>query len=90
MSRMGMDVTQIEGIGKNLTNQSQQIENVMGQVEGLINQAMGAWEGADAQRFQQEWNSTHKPHLRNAATALQAMGQTAARQASEQRQVSGN
>lgn len=90
MARMGMDVDLVESIGGRLKNESQSIENTMRQIESLISQAMGAWEGQDASRFQDEWNSQHRPNLQNAAQAILNLGTTALRNASQQRDVSNS
>ena len=89
MARMGMDPDVVERIGTQLKSQAQQIESVIHAIEGLIGEARAAWEGPDAQQFNDWWNSQHRPALTNAQQAIDGLGQSAMNNAADQRAVSG-
>ena len=43
MARLGMDVDVVEGLGRQLKSQAQQIQSVISQIENLVNQAVSSW-----------------------------------------------
>ena len=53
MARLGMDVDVVEGLGRQLKSQAQQIQSVISQIENLVNQAVSSWDGKDSQDFHQ-------------------------------------
>lgn len=90
MAFVGMDVEQVKGIGNSLNLQADSIGNVIAQIEALIGQAAGAWQGTDATQFQDWWNSQHKPALLQAQEAIAGLGQSAINNASAQESASGS
>jgi uncharacterized protein YukE len=88
MAFEGMDVDAVETIAKQLQHQADQIHSVISTVDGLINQAEGAWKGGDATQFRDWWTSQHRPALTQAGEAVRGLGQSAMNNASEQRTVS--
>jgi uncharacterized protein YukE len=88
MARLGMDVEVVEGLGRQLKSQAQQIQSVTAQIEGLVNQASAVWDGSDAQDFRQWWVAEHKPKLINLQQAIDGLGTSAINNAQEQRQAS--
>lgn len=89
MTRMGMDVEVVEGLGGQLKGQAQQIHGVIVQIESLVNQAIANWDGKDAQEFGHWWSGEHKPQLLRLQHMIDGLGSAALNNASEQRQVSG-
>lgn len=88
MALVGMDVEQVRGLAKQLDQQAQEIQNVIGQIDKLIGQLMGAWQGKDANDFHDWWNSQHKPALAKAQEAIHGLSVSANNNAQEQEQVS--
>ena len=89
MARLGMDVDEVERISGQLGQQHGNLEQLINQVTTLVNSAVAAWDGQDAQHFQTTWNSQYKPNLTQASQAIQELSETAKRNAQEQREVSG-
>ena len=89
MARMGMDVDQVEAIGRQLQQLAGQILALEGQVNGKVHSLSGIWDGPDAQKFVNVWWPQHQKSLKAAAEAVKGLGQSALNQASEQRGVSG-
>ncbi len=90
MARMGMDVDLVDGIGKQLKQQAHAIETLIRTIEGLINNAVHAWDGNDSRQFHDWWVSQHRPALTNIAHAIDGLGTSAINNANEQRSVSGH
>lgn len=88
MAMIGMDVEAIRNIGGQLQGQADAIDGVIGQIESLIGQAIGAWQGNDATQFQDWWNSQHKPALMAAREAIAGLGQSAMNNAAAQEDAS--
>ena len=63
MTRLGMDVDVVEGLGRQLKGQAHQLQGVVTQIESLVNQSSTAWDGKDSQDFRQWWLGEHKPKL---------------------------
>lgn len=45
MTRLGMDVDVVEGLGRQLKGQAHQLQGVVTQIESLVNQSSTAWDG---------------------------------------------
>ncbi len=88
MTRMGMDVDVVEGIGRQLKGQAQQISGVISQIESLVNQAVSHWDGKDAHDFRSLWSGEHKPKMFNLQHMIEDLGNAALNNVNEQRQVS--
>ena len=90
MAMIGMDVEVVRGIGTRLQAQGQTLDGVVQQIDALINEAIGAWQGTDATQFQEWWTSQHKPALMQASEAIKGLGQSATNNAAAQEQASGS
>ncbi|GAA4076061.1 WXG100 family type VII secretion target [Nocardioides kongjuensis] len=90
MTRMGMDPDLVENIGNRLKTQAGQIQQAIHDIDGLVNEAMAAWEGKDAQDFHGWWTQQHRGALTSAQHAIDGLGTSAINNAHEQRQVSGH
>ncbi|HRV69137.1 MAG TPA: WXG100 family type VII secretion target [Marmoricola sp.] len=88
MAQVGMDVDLVRGIGNQLKNKANDIETIITQIDNLINQAIGAWQGNDANQFRDWWNQQHRPAMSRAAEAVEGLGQSAMNNADEQEGVS--
>lgn len=90
MARMGMDVDAVEGVSKQLKSQAQQIGTLVASIDKIVNGLHGIWDGKDAETFVNSWWPQHKKELLNAQTAIDGLGNSAANNAREQRDVSGH
>jgi uncharacterized protein YukE len=88
MGFQGMDITEVNSVGRGLQSESAQLGTLMASVTAAVNRASGSWKGADARAFAATWQSTHLPVLRNIQSALDSLGATAIREAAEQSRVS--
>lgn len=87
---LGMDPDQIEAVGRNLNNQSDQLRSVISAVDHLIHQVEGAWKGNDATQFIDSWRSHYKSPMMQAVQQLHDLGMAANKNAADQRNVSGH
>jgi uncharacterized protein YukE len=88
MSMVGMNIGDVRNIGNQLKHQADEIVNAMTQIDGLIQQALGAWQGPDATQFHDWWVQQHKPALHNVSEAVRGLGQSALNNAQEQEDIS--
>lgn len=88
MAQLGADVEQMDQLSRRFQEAGAQIRDVMQQVESQLQSTW--WEGNDANRFRDEWNGSYRSQLTQISERLAEAGSTVARQASEQRQASGN
>ncbi|MBK6301304.1 MAG: CHAP domain-containing protein [Actinomycetales bacterium] len=89
MTRLGMDVDVVEGLGRQLKGQAHQLQGVVTQIESLVNQSSTAWDGKDSQDFRQWWRGEHKPKLVSLQQMIDGLGTSALNNAQEQRGTSG-
>lgn len=87
MAVFGADVEQLEQLGRKFDEESQQLKQAISVVANQLGQTW--WQGPDADKFRQEWDSTHKAALARLAEGLQQAAQQVKKQAGEQRRVSG-
>jgi len=85
----GMDVAEVDSIGHQLQGQADEIEKVIGRINGLVAQLQGVWHGKDAQDFEGWWHNQHQPALRAAHDAIHGLGQSAINNARDQQAASG-
>lgn len=85
----GMNVDQVENLGRQLQGKGDEIDALMNAINGLIDQLQADWKGQDATEFKGWWDQTHRPGLIALRDAIKGLGQSALNNASEQRQVSG-
>jgi uncharacterized protein YukE len=84
----GLDVDVVQQQGKALKAQAQQLESIIGNINGLVSNLVQVWNGPDAQRFEGWWHQQHRPALSNASHAIDGLGQSALNNASEQSHAS--
>lgn len=86
MAQLGADVEQLEILGRRFDEEAQKIESAA----SVINSQVLAtwWQGPDAERFRNEWQSTDMSVLRQVVQRLQAAANDCRIQANQQRQVS--
>lgn len=89
MTQWGMNPAVVEQISRELDAEAARIEGVLADVRSQVNNATGAWDGRDATRFENSWNSDHQPALRAAVEMMRQMARCAASNAAEQRRISG-
>lgn len=87
MAVFGADVEQLEQLGRKFDEESQKIKQAISTVASQMGNTW--WQGPDANKFREEWESTHRSALTRMAEALQQAAQQVKKQASEQRRVSG-
>lgn len=88
MAQLGMDVDVVESVGKQLCTKAGQLKAITAAVDGLIFLAGGNWWGGIARQFVSDWRTVHKPAMVALATAAEALGKAALRNAKEQRSAS--
>lgn len=89
MAFVGMDVDAVEGVGRSLQSQAEQLEQLVARIDSLVSRLPGVWEGRDSTAFVSEWWPRHKSELRSAGDAVRGLGDSALANASEQRSASG-
>ncbi len=90
MARLGMDVDEVESVGRGLKSQSHNLQGLISQIDSLVQQAISVWDGNDAHEFHGWWTSQHKPALTTAMHAIDGLGQAALNNATAQREVSSH
>jgi uncharacterized protein YukE len=88
MARMGMDVDQVEQAGRQLKTQAGKIDALIKEINGVVTGLASVWDGADAQRFVNDWWPKHRQALVAAQHEIDGLGQSALNNATEQRGVS--
>ena len=86
MAQLGADVEQLEMLGRKFDEESQKIEATISAISSQI--AGTWWQGADADRFRNQWESADTSSLRQVVQRLQAAANDCRNQANQQRQVS--
>lgn len=82
----GMNVEEVEVLGRRLQNVAQDFERWAQDLERLV---LGvAWAGPDADMFKRSWWPQHRGRLKTVTEDLHGFGQSAINNASEQRRVS--
>lgn len=89
MAFVGMDLEEVRGLADRLALQGQQLQSVVGQVDGSIDQASYHWPGPDSDAFRDAWFSTYRPALTGAADQLAESLVVLLRQIEEQAAASG-
>ena len=86
---IGADIEQLNAMATNL-DQTQVgiIDGVITAVQAEISSLDTKWRGNDATQFAGNWDSTHRPALQAAITALQTAGESARSNATNQTKTS--
>lgn len=87
MARLGADVDQLDELGRDLVQRSQQLRSARTSLTTAVE--LPFWVGAHADAFRQQWTSEWSVELGNVAAALHDIGQQAKVQAEQQRRTSG-
>jgi uncharacterized protein YukE len=86
MSFEGMDAQEVRAFASQLTSDADQIDNI---INTLTSQLHGVqWVGADATRFNSDWDGTYRPQLHSVSNALRDAATVANSNASQQEQAS--
>lgn len=83
---IGADPEELRALAKLFTKYSSALNQTSNDLTPTIMRAR--WNGADAQRFRQDWTSRLRPHIRNAADLFTDTSQKLQAQAKEQEQAS--
>jgi uncharacterized protein YukE len=89
VSRVGMNVDEVERLAGDLQRQADRIELVISQIDGLVRSLAGAWHGPKAETFAHQWRPAHRAKLHTAAEQVRGLGRSAQANATAQREVSG-
>lgn len=85
---IGMNVEEVENLGRLLQQQADHINQVIGQLDSAVHNAN--WQGQDANTFKGSWWPDHKNQLSQVAQGLHGFGQSALNNASDQRTASSH
>lgn len=85
---VGMNIEEVRRIAGQLKGQAGQIDTLISQINGLIEQTQANWRGEDATRFKGWWEGEHRPNLMRLREAIDGLGQSALNNASEQEAAS--
>ena len=86
MAQLGADVEQLEMLGRKFEEEAQKVETTVSTITSQVNATW--WQGSDADRFRNEWQTTYMSNLRQVIQHLQQAGSGCRAQATQQRQVS--
>lgn len=82
----GADVEQLDQLGRRLDEEAQKLKHAISTVTTQVAQTW--WKGPDADRFRQDWDSTHRAALARLGESLQLAAQQVRRQAAAHREIS--
>ncbi|CAD6011403.1 WXG100 family type VII secretion target [Agreia sp. COWG] len=88
MAVWGLDVDQVRSLGKQLNQQSQQVQTILTSLTAALQSVQ--WTGPDAENFRSEWSGTHTAALKQVIAALEDASQKAAKNAADQESTSSN
>jgi hypothetical protein len=86
MTVWGLDADSVRTLARQMDGKADELERIRMSVRSSLSAA--PWNGHDADRFRQEWQSTHETRLVNAVTMLRAAGNDLLRNLSQQEQTS--
>lgn len=84
---LGADVEALDSLARRFDEESNMIKQAISTIGNQIQQTW--WQGSDADRFRNEWESTDRSQLQRIAEALAQAAIDCRRQAQQQREVSG-
>lgn len=82
MAMMGMDVEAVKAFAKVAAAKADELEGISSRLKGLL--ASVDWTGPDADKFKQEWNTTHTKNLKAIAEGLDKVAKSATANADQQ------
>ena len=86
MAQLGADVEQLDLLSRKFDEEAQKIEVT---ISAISSQMQGTWwQGPDAERFRNQWETADTSTLRQVVQRLQAAATDCRNQANQQRQVS--
>ena len=86
MAQLGADVEQLDLLSRKFDEEAQRIETA---ISAISSQMLSTWwQGPDAERFRNQWESADTATLRQVVQRLQAAATDCRNQANQQRQVS--
>lgn len=88
MAQLGADVEQLDQMSRRFRENAEQLRAMTRQLGSQVHAAW--WQGADADRFRGEWDSTYSSQLENVAVQLENTAQSVSQQAAQQRQASSS
>ena len=88
MAVWGLDVQQVRQLSSQLNRQAEAIQQALSTLTSALQGTQ--WSGPDAEKFRNEWSSSHTSALKSVINALQDAGQLAARNADAQEQTSNS
>ena len=86
MAQLGADVEQLDLLSRKFDEEAQKIEATISVINAQVQSTW--WQGADAERFRNEWQTADTSALRQVVQRLQAAATDCRNQAAQQRQVS--
>ncbi|CAM3656755.1 WXG100 family type VII secretion target [Mycobacterium frederiksbergense] len=86
MGVVGADVDQLRGLARSLTQASDRLDGMSGEVNNRL--AATPWQGQDAQQFRSQWQGESQALIRSVVSALRAAAADVDRNANEQEQAS--
>ena len=87
---VGMNVEEVNRLGGQLKQKGSDIDGLINQINGLIDQLQANWRGKDADTFKGWWESQHRPALTKLRDAVNGLGDSAINNAKEQSDVSNH
>lgn len=86
---LGLDPELVGQMATRFDSEAQNIQNLISQMNSVVSSNIPSnWKGADAQRFESDWQTTLSPALRNVENALQNAAQRARQDIQEQQSTS--
>ena len=86
MAQFGADVDQLDALARKFDEEAQKIESTVSVINAQVQSTW--WQGPDAERFRNEWQTADTAALRNVVQRLQAAAADCRNQSNQQRQVS--
>jgi hypothetical protein len=86
MTLTGMNPAEVRQLAEQLRRGSEQLRNIVSQVDGRI--AHSSWAGRDSEIFKHQWWPAHRRALLLAAESVSGLGQSARNNADEQERAS--
>ena len=89
MAFVGMDPERIRRVADQLRQSGVRLATINQDVQRLIDQSVGGWEGVDYQDFSGSWNGQHRLTLQTASDGIDLMATSVLEDIAEQEEASG-